>query len=416
MAPFDLWALGTVGGFLAYLAIGFTFGFVLESAGFGDARKLAGQFYFRDLSVVRVMFTAILTAMCLLFATASLGWLDWQDVYVNPTYLVPGVVGGFVMGLGFIVGGYCPGTSLAAAGSGKVDGMMFVAGVLGGMVAFGELADDLADFMHRTAWGRYTLPEALGVPTAVAIALCLALGVTFFTVMNSLQRTVWGVDDPGTFTVAGRRLHPAVLLAPAALLLLPVAALDLPDADRSYALRADEYDARLASAARIDPGELLTFVHDNEVRLRIVDVRDQTSYNLFHLQDAERVPVDALDAVWREDAPPNQLVVVVGAADTDADLAWKRLTAMKVPNVYVLDGGLRAWLARYGEGTGDGPAPPDACPPAGGDLCWRFDAALGDREPAAHPSRHALAHDAEAHPWEKRVKLRTAARKGGGCG
>lgn len=416
MAPFDLWqTLGPVGGFLAYLAIGFAFGFVLESAGFGDARKLAGQFYFRDLSVVRVMFTAILTAMCLLFAPASLGWLDWQDVWVNPTYLVPGVVGGFVMGLGFIVGGYCPGTSLAAAGSGKVDGMMFVGGALGGMFVFGEVADELADFMHVTAWGRYTLPDAFGVPTGVAIAGCLGLGVTFFAVMNNLQRTVWGVDDPGTLALAGRRVHPGALLLAAAALLVPVFVYDLPDADRTYALRAAEYDERLGSgAAAVDPGELLTYVHDNDVQLRIIDVRDETSYNLFHLQDAERVPVDALEGVWREDPPPNQLVVVVGVGDADAHLAWKRLTAMKVPNTYLLEGGLRHWLARYGEGTGDGPLPRERCAPT--DLCWGFDAALGDREPAAHPSRHALEHDARLHPWEKRIELQTRARKGGGCG
>jgi rhodanese-related sulfurtransferase len=415
MAPFDLWAsLGPVGGFLVYLAIGFAFGFVLESAGFGDARKLAGQFFFRDLSVVRVMFTAILTAMCLLFATASLGWLDWQDVWVNPTYLVPGVVGGFVMGFGFIVGGYCPGTSLAAAGSGKIDGMMFVGGALAGMFVFGEVADDLAEFMHLTAWGRFTLPEAFGVRTGVAIVGCVGLGVVFFTVMNSLQRTVWKVDEPGRFSLAGRSVHPAALLLPAAALLVPVFAFDLPDADRTYALRADEYDQRLASAARIDPGELLTYVHDNDVRLRIVDVRDETSYNLFHLQDAERVEVDALDRVWRADPPSNQLVVVVGDDGAEAELAWKRLVAMKVPNTYLLDGGLNRWLDRYGQGTGRGPRPADRCAPA--DLCWEFGAALGDREPAAHPSRHALEHDAEVHPWEKRVQLQTKARKGGGCG
>jgi rhodanese-related sulfurtransferase len=416
MAPFDLWAtLGPVGGFLAYLAIGFAFGFVLESAGFGDARKLAGQFYFRDLSVVRVMFTAILTAMCLLFATASMGWLDWQDVWVNPTYLVPGVVGGFVMGFGFIVGGYCPGTSLAAAGSGKVDGMMFVAGALGGMFAFGELADELAGFMQLTAWGRYTLPEAFGTSTGVAIVGCLGLGVVFFTVMNSLQRTVWMVDEPGTLALGDQRVHPAALLAVAAALLVPVFWFDLPDADRTYALRSEEYDERLASgAASIDPGELLSYVHENGVRLRIIDVRDETSWNLFHLTGAERVPADRLDAVWCQDAPANQLVVVVGAVGADAVPTWRRLTAMKVPNTYLLDGGLQRWLERYGAGTGDGPLPPDRCPPA--DLCWGFDAALGDRQPASRPSRHALARDAELHAWEKRVKLQTKARKGGGCG
>lgn len=49
--------------FFVALAIGLAFGFVLERAGFGSSRRLAGIFYFRDMTVLRVMFTAVITAM-----------------------------------------------------------------------------------------------------------------------------------------------------------------------------------------------------------------------------------------------------------------------------------------------------------------------------------------------------------------
>ena len=42
--------------------------------------------------------------------------LDLDAIYVNPTWLVPAIVGGVIMGLGFILGGYCPGTSICAGG------------------------------------------------------------------------------------------------------------------------------------------------------------------------------------------------------------------------------------------------------------------------------------------------------------
>ena len=97
--------------YLVFGLIGFGFGFVLEISGFGNSKKLAAQFYFKDLTVLKVMFTAIVTAMVLLFLSVGLGILDFNLVWVNPTYLWPGIVGGLIMGVGFIVGGFCPGTS-----------------------------------------------------------------------------------------------------------------------------------------------------------------------------------------------------------------------------------------------------------------------------------------------------------------
>ena len=104
------------------LVLGLGFGFCLERAGFGSARKLTAVFYLWDMAVVKVMFTAIVTAMVLLFGAVGLGILDFSQVWVNPTYLWSGILGGLIMGVGFIVGGFCPTTSLASASTGKIDG------------------------------------------------------------------------------------------------------------------------------------------------------------------------------------------------------------------------------------------------------------------------------------------------------
>jgi len=96
VAPYDSAAWGNWGEPLVHLFIGTAFGFVLERAGFGNAQKLAAQFYFRDMSVLKVMFTAIIVAMALIFLTSALGLLDYNLVWVNPTYLWPGIVGGLI--------------------------------------------------------------------------------------------------------------------------------------------------------------------------------------------------------------------------------------------------------------------------------------------------------------------------------
>ena len=153
MAPFDLAAsLGPVAYALVFVAIGFGFGAALEMGGFGDTRKLAGQFYFRDMTVLKVMFTGIVVAAVLVAGATSFGLLDMSRVWVNPTYLWPGIVGGLVMGVGFVVGGFCPGTSLVAASTLKVDGMFFLGGRAHRRLALrgdgGELPPLLALLVH----------------------------------------------------------------------------------------------------------------------------------------------------------------------------------------------------------------------------------------------------------------------------
>ena len=102
----------------AALPIGFAFGWFLERGGLGNARKLAGQFYLTDLTVFKVMFSAIVTAALGVFWSERIGLLDLSQVAVPPTFIMPQLIGGLVFGVGFITGGLCPGTSCVAAASG----------------------------------------------------------------------------------------------------------------------------------------------------------------------------------------------------------------------------------------------------------------------------------------------------------
>ncbi len=180
MAPWDTAAWGHWAEGFLHLGLGFGFGFVLERAGFGNSRKLAAQFYFSDMTVLKVMFTAIVTAMLLLFWSVGLGLIDFERVWVNPTYLWSGIVGGLVFGIGFLVGGYCPGTSLVAMATLKLDGLAFVLGLFGGIFAFGRTVPWFEHFWSESgSFGRVTLFDWLGVspPLAVLGAVVMALGM-----------------------------------------------------------------------------------------------------------------------------------------------------------------------------------------------------------------------------------------------
>lgn len=123
--------------FIAFI-IGIGFGWVLESSGFSSSRKLAGVFYGYDMVVLKVFFTAGLTAMTGLLFFSLFGWIDLDLVYINPTFLTSAIVGGMIMGAGFIMGGFCPGTSVCGVAIGKIDAMVFVAGLFIGVFIFAE--------------------------------------------------------------------------------------------------------------------------------------------------------------------------------------------------------------------------------------------------------------------------------------
>ena len=181
MAPFNLAPhAGGFAYFLVFFLLGMGFGVVLELSGFGDSRKLAAQFYLRDLTVIKVMFTGIVTAAVLIHLASAFQLLDLSRVWVNPTYLVPGIVGGLIMGVGFIVGGFCPGTSLVAAATLKLDGVMFVLGGLFGVFFFGETVHLFDGWWHSTYMGRFTLPDWLGLPTGVTVLLLVAMALGMF--------------------------------------------------------------------------------------------------------------------------------------------------------------------------------------------------------------------------------------------
>lgn len=154
-------------GFLVPLLLGAAFGATLERSGFGDARRLAAQFMLTELRVLKVMFTAIVTCLLWITLATSVGWLDFGALAVNPTWLGTAAVGGLLLGMGFVVGGYCPGTSIVSAATGKVDGMFFLAGVGAGVFVFGETGGAFRTFYDTAgALGRVTLPTSSSSPSA----------------------------------------------------------------------------------------------------------------------------------------------------------------------------------------------------------------------------------------------------------
>ena len=182
--------LGTLSvdqGLTLALLIGVGFGWFLERGGLGNARKLAGQFYLTDLTVLKVMFSAIITAMLGLFWLSKLGYVDLTLIYLPPTFLAPQLVGGLVFGFGFVMGGLCPGTSCVAAASGRIDGMMLLVGMLFGVFIFNEIYPLFTEFYASTPLGQVTLAEQFDLSHGLLVFAIVAMGLGAFVMAEYLE-------------------------------------------------------------------------------------------------------------------------------------------------------------------------------------------------------------------------------------
>ena len=394
--------------YLVFAIIGFGFGFVLESAGFGNSKKLAAQFYFKDLTVLKVMFGAIVTAMVLLFTMIGLGILDYNQIWVNPTYLWPGIVGGLIMGVGFIVGGFCPGTSLVAAATRKLDGVFFVLGGLFGIFLFGETVSLYENWWNSSYFGRLTIMDVFNLPTGVVVVGVILMALFMFWGGEQLEHIFGGRDlskEPRWRLAAG-----GALLAGAVAVLL----IGTPGtADKWARLEPVKDPALVERSVQIHPGELLASIADDKLKVIMFDVRPESDYNLFHIQGAQNVALDELAPMTKQllaEYSPNTVYVVMSNDEGAATEAWKILVAESLPNVYILDGGINNWLRVFAAEEPE--ITPTPTPPGQDVLAYKFPAALGARYAAAAPN---------PHEWEleytPKIKLELKRDKsGGGCG
>ncbi|MBL9076232.1 MAG: YeeE/YedE family protein [Planctomycetes bacterium] len=167
-------------GLLLSLLVGTGFGFWLERAGFGSSRKLTAIFYLRDFAVLKVMFSAMVTAALGLQLLAALGKVDLAALYVPESIVWPQLVGGLVFGAGFVVGGWCPGTAAVGLASGKLDALVFLLGAGAGSLAFAGLQPRITDFLHAGTCAIGSLPEQLGVSGATGAIVLLVVALLAF--------------------------------------------------------------------------------------------------------------------------------------------------------------------------------------------------------------------------------------------
>ncbi len=181
-------AFGDEASLVVAFVIGIGFGWFLERAGFGNARKLMAQFYLTDMAVFKVMFTAVVTAMLGVTYLAWAGWLDLSLVYYVPTYWITAIVGGLLMGAGFVIGGYCPGTSVVSMATGRLDGLVYVGGFAAGTLGFALGYPLFEDLLTMGDLGVRTLPGVLGISWGIVAFGVVLVAVAGFAGASRVEK------------------------------------------------------------------------------------------------------------------------------------------------------------------------------------------------------------------------------------
>jgi len=279
------------------LIAGIGFGFVLEQAGFSSTKKLVGLFYGYDFTVLKVFFTAGVTAMIGVLLLGHWGLLDLSLIYVNPTFLWSALLGGTIMGVGFIIGGFCPGTSICAAAIGKLDGLAFVLGGGLGVLAFAEVYPTLEKIYLGEAWGGVLMNDMLGMSKITFAFLLTGVAVVAFYLTGLIENRVNGIQSE--VNRDKKRIY--ISAVGFAFVVLAVIAFS-PDSNSRIEARINKMlNQKDYSSVSVPADKLASEIVNNYYRINIIDVRDTAAFRFYHLPFAINIPIEKMnDRQWKK--------------------------------------------------------------------------------------------------------------------
>ncbi len=336
--------LDTGVAFVVALLIGLSFGFALEQAGFGSSRRLAGVFYFCDMTVLKVMFTAVITAMLGLSYLMNLGILPHDQVYFLPTVYGAQIIGGLIFGVGFVMSGWCPGTAAVGLASGKIDALVFLAGAAGGSILYNELYSVIVPLATLGTRGVQFAWQNLGMSQAAFALLFAAVAIVCFWGAEYIEKrkATGGVYFNSPFL----RSFSAALLIIAVPLFL-VSGTTVPAAENAA---SSDVEAQLMSdvaigADHMESEELADRLMDGDPHLLVVDVREPEEFDRFHIRGAVSI---ALPELANQLAPykSRRTIVLYSNGMTHPAQARDALARLGFEQVYLLTDGLEGFINR----------------------------------------------------------------------
>lgn len=289
MGPLVPYIISNEFSLIVALLLGFGFGFVLEQAGFSSTKKLVGLFYGYDFTVLKVFFTAGVTAMIGVLLLAHWGLLDLSMIYINPTFLWSALVGGAIMGAGFIIGGFCPGTSICAASIGKLDGIAFVFGSVLGVLIFAEGYPVFQNIYLAQDWGAVLINEQLGMSRNLFAFVLTAIAIAAFYFTGKIENKVNKIKEEKN---TKKTIHYTLAGVTAFLLLTLIVV--TPDKNEALQNKITELRQQTTHYNEVPADSLASEIVYNFSKINIIDVRSAEDFKTYHLPLSINIPFEEM--------------------------------------------------------------------------------------------------------------------------
>lgn len=314
-----------------------------------------------------------------------MGWLQWDALTLESTFIGAQIVGGLLLGMGFVAGGYCPGTSVVAAASGRVDGILFMAGLVAGNAIFGFGYRLLVPLYYNSGERNvYSLSNWTGLSTATIgfLVVSMALGAFAAIEFSNRRQAIRGEaptrpdEAPRAISTGGitmrltwKRFGASLLFGLAFVLMVGTTIAGSNEAGNLSTLVSTGKD-------QIEPAELALWIPQHKPAL-ILDLRAPDAFAQYHIPGAKNMSFDQLA---KADLPRDQTILLYSADGVRAGQAWTILAGRGL-DVRALKGGLRAWWAEIA-------TPPDLRAGGGGGQAFAG-AGAGSAVPASQGSAPA---------------------------
>jgi rhodanese-related sulfurtransferase/uncharacterized membrane protein YedE/YeeE len=328
--------------FIVALIIGILFGAILEQAGFSTSKKLVGLFYGYDFTVLRVFFTAGIVAMIGIMGLEHFGLIDMNLVYINPTFLWSAIIGGLIMGLGFVVGGFCPGTSVCAAAIGKIDAMIFIVGAVIGVLIFAEGYPIFEPLYKATNLGNPRMFETLGMSQNIFAFIMVVFALTAFWVASIVENKVNKVvKSPIRFT-------PYYIGIASIGVLMAISAFVFPE--RKAYLNHLVEDTSFVKNYNLDVMSVDEFAYrlmdDQDNKFQVIDFRPDKEYEKMSLPKSNLFTMDNL-----LEKEPSKILTIkhkINVIIADDELTERKMAIIAkelgYKRIEILEGGLKYFM------------------------------------------------------------------------